>query len=260
MTVSTVVFPEPLPEGAAEVETLQFQLVQHHCAEILTNHGMLKVHGKPGMGKTRSVDHFSSTTKAQVVKIHLAAKVRGNAILRDLCEGLGEPTSGDATVLLDRATKSLWERCVLIYVDEADQANKDGLRHIRYIYDRRDTTNLEKGLPERKMRFAVVLVGMNFKPIERLAPELFSRVTRQVDFKPLEGAAMIAALQGYHHFFAGAEIELLTEINRDHVHGEWRGWRIFLEAGLAYGPAMGTDVLTRELAKVILGSMGPRLH
>lgn len=257
MSVTNIVEPEALPDGAAQVETIYFALVHRFCDEILDHHGILKIWGKPGRGKTRAVDDYCKTTDAElVVKLHLASKARGNAILRELCEGLHESTAGDGLALIETATEALWGRRVLIYIDEADQSNRDGLRHLRFIYDARDVKNLALGLPPRKMLFGIVLVGNDFHLNERLAPELFSRVTRRVEFKPLEGKALLDALRVYHPLFAGADETLLKTIDREQCKGEWRAWRLLLETYVEYAGRIGVTTLVRDVVAQALGAIG----
>ncbi|HEY5276192.1 MAG TPA: ATP-binding protein [Coriobacteriia bacterium] len=235
--------PASLPEGASLVPTTDFQKTQMLCAEALEEHGWVVLDGPGGLGKTTAARAFCDKFPERVVRIHLAAKARGNSFLRRLLEELGEPTMGDEEALLMAAAKVLLDRPVLIYVEEADQMNASALRHLRFLYDNDDLT------------FAVLLVGVNFRRLFDLVPEIDSRVTGRIPFRGIQAKDLVRTMRQYHPILAKLPAEQIKAINREHCRGNWRKWAIMIRRLARYCARKGVETPNDSIIAAALASL-----
>jgi len=230
------------PPGAADVRTEDYQAVQAIGREILHLRGIMLVQGPPGTGKTHAaLDLWRGCPSS--VWIHLAARTRGNEVLRRLLTTLGEDTSGNAHQLLERALGALEGRRILIVVDEAHLLDPVGVQHLRYLVD------LAAGP-------AVVLVGNDFRGVWAAAPEVRSRIKRVVQFRALEGERLTRALRARHPLLEATDPAVLDFLDRERCAGNWRAWDDVLVAALAAHaePERGVQP---ELARAIAASLLP---
>lgn len=237
---------EPLPVGASLILTTSFQLVQELGLVVFKSHGMLVVEGISGAGKTVSVEYLLSTLPAECVTLHLGNLARGNEVATDLAELLGArnlPPGGRAA---RKALKALLKgRNVVIFVDEADRLNADGLRCLRYLWDQPGRT------------WCLILAGCDFDRAFALVPEIANRQRRYAPFDKLSGEALIKALKTLHPLFAKTEQSVLAAIDASSCHGVLVSWTIVLEGLLEGGadPEVGFDI---EFARLVLAKIGRR--
>jgi hypothetical protein len=236
--------PRRLVPGASIVETLSYTLVQQLGHEVLDIAGILLVWGPPGHGKTCATAELARAVAVPVVWIHLAAAAKGNEVLRALLAGLGEEISGPTAVLLERARTSLAGRRLLVCVDEANLLNREALHQLRYLFDQPNTT------------FALVLTGSDFTRAWGAAPELESRISRQVEFGPLAGTRLTRALASFHPVLAATEPTLLRQIDRECAGGSWRTWEKVLVAAIGRG-ATAADGISEAVSRAVVGTVPP---
>ena len=237
---------EPLPMGASLIRTTSFQLVQEQGLVVFKNHGMLVVEGISGAGKTVSVEYLLSTLPAECVTLHLGNLARGNEVATDLAELLDAEKLGTSGKALRKALKrALKGRNVVIFVDEADRLNADGLRCLRYLWDQPGRT------------WCLILVGRDFDRAFDLVPEIANRQRRYAPFDKLTGEPLIKALKNLHPLFANTNESVLTEIDASSCHGVLVSWTIVLEALLEDGAdhKVGFDI---EFARPVLAKVDRR--
>lgn len=241
--MNPVPLPAPVaPPGATAVRTDDYLAVQVLGQDTLHLRGILLVQGPPGTGKTHAaLDLWRGCSPS--VWIHLAARTRGNEVLRRLLSALDEDTSGTAHRLVDRGLTALRGRRILIVVDEAHLLDPVGVQHLRYLVDL-------AGGP------AIVLVGNDFERLWAAAPEVRSRIKRVVQFRNLAEDDLIGALRERHPVLAATDEAILKRIDRERCAGNWRAWDDVLVAALAAhaDPERG---ITPALATTIVASMLP---
>lgn len=237
---------EPLPPGGQLIRTTSFQLVQELGLVVFKSHGMLVVEGISGAGKTVSVEYLLAQLPAECVTLHLANRARGNEVATGLAELLGARNLAPGGRAAQKALKALLQgRNVVIFVDEADRLNADGLRCLRYLWDQ----------PGRS--WCLLLVGVDFDKAFSLVPELGNRQTRYAPFDKLAGASLVKALKTLHPLFAKTDEAVLMAIDKSSCHGVLISWRILLEALLSEGADPTTGV-TLEFATPVLAKIARR--
>jgi type II secretory pathway predicted ATPase ExeA len=247
------VSPAPLPDGAQPVATVTFDRVQQFAGEVVEHRGFLEVSGRPGHGKTYAVDTFCASAGAlgiDVVKFSLASRAKGYSVVRTILRDLGASDTGDGDALERRIVQVMnaYPRDLLLYGDEADLINRDGLRVLRLLRDSRDENN-------HLLRFGLVLVGSDFRAAYRLAPELESRVTRRVKFGPIEDKRLVATIRNFHPLYQDVSADLIRRIDGEHCHGEWRQWRTVTDTCLTYMRDSGETQFTMERLSAALGAI-----
>lgn len=238
--------PVRLPIGATPVLTELFEAVQEFGRQVLALAGILLILGPSGTGKTYAADTLCSSLEVPIVKLHLGSRARGFEVLRTLLEQLGLPSTSTGRLLLQEAREALHDRRLVIYVDEAHQLNAEALQQIRYLFDQRGT------------RFALVMTAVDFNSAYASTPELATRITRQVDFGPMKGAALLASLKDHHPILRATDDEVLRHLDRFAGMGTWRRWETVLVAAAGYGATPDTGI-TDEIASQVLGAVPPAL-
>jgi AAA domain len=242
----TFTMREPLPIGGSLVRTVSFQLVQELGVVVHKIHGMLVVEGASGAGKSTAIEHLLSTLPAECVVLHLGNLARGNEVATELAELLGAESLGTSGKALRKALKrALKGRNVVIFVDEADRLNADGLRCLRYLWDQPGRT------------WCLILAGRDFDRAFALVPEIGNRQGRYAPFDPLSGPSLVKALQSLHPLFANTGESVLKEIDASSCHGLLVSWTIVLAALLSEGadPETGFDI---EFARPVLAKINRR--
>lgn len=235
--------PASLPDGATLVATTDFQKAQMICSEAIDEHGWVVFDGPGGLGKTTAARSFCDKHPGRVIRVHLAAKAQGNAFLRRVLEVLGEPTFGDEEALLHRIANALGDQPVFIYVEEADQMNAAALRHLRYLYD------------DDNLAFAVLLVGINFRRLFELVPEVESRVSGRIPFRGIRAKDLVRTMRLYHPILADVPAQQIKEIDREHCRGNWRKWAVMVRRLVAYCDRKGITTPSEAVIAAALASL-----
>jgi len=238
--------PVRLPIGAVPVLTVPFEAVQAFGRQVLALAGILLILGPSGTGKTYAADTLCSILGVPVVKLHLGSRARGFDVLRTLLEQLGLPSTSTGRLLLEEAREALRDRVLVIYVDEAHNLNAEALQQIRYLFDQRDA------------RFALVMTAVDFTTAYASTPELATRISRQVEFGRMEGAALLRALKAHHPILNATKDEVLRRVDQYPCRGVWRLWENVLISAAGYGATAETGI-TDEIADHVLGGVPPAI-
>jgi DNA transposition AAA+ family ATPase len=238
--------PVRLPIGALPIPTEPFEAVQAFGRQVLALAGILLILGPSGTGKTYSADTLCATLGVPVVKLHLGSRARGFDVLRTMLQELGLPSTSTGRLLLEEAREALRGRVLVIYVDEAHNLNAEALQQIRYLFDQRDAC------------FALVLTAVDFSGAYASTPELATRISRQVEFGPLRGVALLKALKAHHPILKATTDEVLRRLDQYACRGVWRRWENVLVSAAGYG-ASATSGITDEIAGLVLGAVPPAL-
>ena len=242
----TFIMREALPVGGRLIRTTSFQLVQELGRVVFDIHGMLVVEGTSGAGKTTAVEHLLATLPAECVTVHLGNLAEGYELARDLAELLGARNLAPGGRAVRRALKALLkDRNVVIFVDDADRLDTDGLRCLRFLWDQPGRT------------WCLILAGSDFDKAFTLVPELANRQGRYAPFDPLTGATLVKALQTLHPLFAKTDEAVLKAMDAASCHGVLVRWTILLAALLRDGadPKVG---VTLDFALPVMAKIGRR--
>lgn len=237
---------EALPTGGRLVRTASFQLVQELGRVVFEIHGMLVVEGTSGAGKTTAVEHLLATLPAECVTVHLGNLAEGYELGRDLAELLGARNLAPGGRAVRKALKALLKDCnVVIFVDDADRLDSDGLRCLRFLWDQPGRT------------WCLILAGSDFDKAFALVPELANRQGRYAPFDPLTGATLVKVLQSLHPLFAKTDEAVLKAMDASSCHGVFVRWTILLAALLHDGadPEVGVSL---DFALLVIAKINRR--
>lgn len=242
-------------QGAAVLDTGQFQLTARIIDDLVEHAATGVVHGPAGAGKTFAVEAALERLRAggehRVVTCSLSfpskpTMLRVAAELVTALTGDTVPASRNRFYLIAHLVGLLSGPRRLIVVDEAQRLNGDCIELLRHLHDHPDT------------RFALLYVGGDgcWEVLSR-EPMLRSRVFRRLPFKRLPREQIPALMRGYHPIYAGAEEDLLWEIDDTYAHGTLRDWAAFTHTAIALCSQSGREQLDGAVlanAYTLLGS------
>ena len=227
--------------GAATLATSQFQLTERIIGDLVEQAATGVIHGPAGAGKTFAVEaHLEQLRVAgeqRVVTCSLAfpskpTMLRVAVELVTAVTGAAPVGSHNRFKLISHLVGLLASPRRLVVIDEAQRLNGECIELLRHLHDHPDT------------RFALLYVGGDgcWEVLSR-EPMLRSRVFRRLPFKRLPREKIPDLMRGYHPVYAGAEPELLWEIDDCYAHGSLRDWAAFTHTAAGLCGASGRGVL-----------------
>ena len=215
----------------AEVRTDTFQLAQVQLARVVRTGGIAAVSGRPGCGKTFSVDYFMRHHPAMDGRVwhwlDMPPKPTTKEVTLRLLRGLGarfNPRDSEY-VLTEDLVPLLAGSGMVVVIDEAQNLRAEGLQQLRYLHDRCRPLS-----PDDPPGWALILVGSTVDRALAGAAELASRVSTWVEFTRLEDQQLIVALRAWSPLLADLPPDVLLRIDARHGRGNWRNWAQFLAA------------------------------
>ena len=216
-----------------EVPTPTFKLAQAQLERVVGIGGIAAVSGRPGCGKTFSVDYFLHHSPTMTGRPHVwldsPRKPTTKALTIRLATALGlkvNPRDSEY-LLVEELMPHLQTSNAVVVIDESQHLPVDGLQQLRYFHDRCFPTR-----PGDPSGWALVLVGSTVDRQLSGAAELASRVSAWVRFEPLSDTDLLLALRAWHPLLAEMEPALLLQLDQTQCRGNWRNWAQFLSAYL----------------------------
>lgn len=240
--------PAPrLLDKAATVQTAAFRATQLVAQQACERGQVAGFFGEAGMGKTHALTNFVEHTDIDSVWITSTPSPGRKEIFEELLiEITGTCDSKRSARELRRdCLDQLSDRDLAVIVDEAQHLSSLWLQQLRSLHDHRDA------------RWALLLVGgPGVARKLKSSPELWSRIALRVDFTPMEGDELLAALGAYHPVLANTDPDLLLDVDGRWCHGNWRNWHNFLENAL---PLLGkSGHLTQRVVRAAAATYGAR--
>lgn len=201
--------------------------------------GILLTEGPPGRGKSFAVDLAAARLGLPTYWVDMPHRPKGNETLVRVYKaitGWDPPPRTRHWALTDDVVSLLeGDRCALV-IDESQNVDRESLRVLRYVHDRRST------------RFVLVLVGVDLRRHLHAVPELLSRVGRTVLAPEITVRQATAVLSSYHPIFKATEPAVIAEM-WEWAKGNFRNWAHILFTAKSLD--LGADGLTTKEAAVI---------
>lgn len=201
-------------EDAEPVETTYVQQVEAGIDAMFSVGGILLTEGRPGLGKSFAVDLAAARLGLPTYWVDMPHRPKGNETLIRVYRAItGSPPPPRIRhwALTDDVVNLLeGEPCVLV-VDESQNVDRESLRVLRYVHDRRTT------------RFVLVLVGVDLRRHLSAVPELMSRVGRVVLAHEFTARQAASILSSYHPIFAATDAAVIAEL-WGWARGNFRNW------------------------------------
>jgi hypothetical protein len=239
--------PPPLPWIVTP--TLARYLAQLTLA--VNDNSISALDGPPGLGKTalsREMHRRVIASGRPSTWVHLPER----ASEKDLYVQLITAVQGHCQ---DRAARLLRAHLVelltgserVLLLDEAHRVGTDGLQWLRHLWDRGDRT------------WAMVLSGQTVRAALAGAAELADRVPLVLEFAPMTGGDVLAAVHQFGPLFAGAPDDVVAAVDRAYCHGRWRPWHDVRHRALTLAEQLEACTLDRRLASNVLSTWGRTL-
>lgn len=244
--------------GVAEIPTPQFKRAQAQLRRVVSIGGIAAISGRPGSGKTFSVDYFLHRDPVMAGKPFLWIEPSVNATTKALaiilCRELDVKVSNRDSefIVVEELMPALRESNAVIAVDEAQRLSTGCLQQLRYFHDRCFPTR-----PGDPSGWTLLLSGSSVDRSLGSAAELASRVAAWVRFDKMESKELLQALRAWHPLLAQMDPRLLLLIDQQRCQGVWRDWAQFLAAYIdAHGRAPATTDSERErLVRIALAAV-----
>ncbi len=226
-------------EDADAVETNYVQQVEAGVAAMFEVGGILLTEGKPGRGKSFAVDLAATRLGLPTYWVDMPHRPKGNETLVRIYKaitGCDPPPATKHWALTDDVVLLLeGERCALV-IDESQNVDRESLRVLRYLHDRRSTC------------FVLVLVGVDLRRRLQAVPELLSRVGRTVLAPEFTAVQATAVLSSYHPIFKATDAAVIAEL-WEWAKGNFRNWAHILFTAKSLD--LGSQGLTTDDAALI---------
>ena len=208
--------------GARTLRTTPLALTERAVRDIVSAQAMGVIHGPAGCGKTFAWQSAVAVVDIPVCALQFPSRPSMLHIARVLLRKLtGTAPKGNRFDLSDELIDFLSERDLLVVIDEAQWLNRECIEYLRHLHD------------DPATRFGLLLAGGDgcWEVLSR-EPMLRSRLHRRVTFGPLDRAAVLQAIPGYHALFRDADVALIALIDDVFAHGNLRAWAEFTHTAL----------------------------
>lgn len=241
--------PQP-PDGTSVVELPAFKLTQAIAPQAADQGAVAGFFGEPGTGKTYALDHYVRHSPLDHAWITASPSPTRREIFEELIYELeGVEATGSARQLRRDCEELLATTRRVVVVDEAQYLSVLWLKQLRGLHD------------SGRGRWALFLVGgIGTANTISKHDALSTRLGYRIDFNPLEGPELLAALNAYHPVFANTPDEILDAIDgRDGFGGNFRAWTTFLRnAQPLLAKSKTPDRLSTPVVKAVFTTMGIR--
>ncbi|MGY6502202.1 MAG: AAA family ATPase [Acidimicrobiales bacterium] len=205
--------------------------------------------GAAGTGKTYAVETWIEQHRPDFGWVTATPSPGQKEIFEEIVHSVtGVVPTGTKVQMRRECHALLCDQQPIVVVDEAQYLSQLWLRQLRDLYDRGEG------------RFAMFLVGGNGVATRlKSDPMLWKRVAYKTWFAPLEGAALIAALQAYHPVLGATDATILAAIDRRAgFDGNLRDWANFTLVASKLAQRAKTSELTAPVVRATFSKMGIR--
>lgn len=228
------------------VATPGFRKTQVVAADATDLREIAVISGDPGLGKSFALYHFVANQDLPWSWLDMPPKASPKEIvvrlLRELTGGCDQRRP--VYELSDVLCEVLADEPRIVVIDEAQHLDSQGLHQLRYLHDRADA--------DWALLFAG---GVGCEQTLASDPQLNDRISGRVGFRPLADAELLATLDAFSPFFAGADRSLLLRVNESYARGVFRRWARLLQIGSRLAEAADTDRLTLQVARASLAKL-----
>lgn len=128
------------------IESRTWMQFRHACNTAITENVIVVVYGKPGIGKSRSLQEFStSQVQTMPIQILCSANITTRYFVQKIAQEVGLDNKPPTAQLEDRISEKLKRNGRPLFVDQANYLNEKGLGTICYLWE--------------KARIPIVLIG-----------------------------------------------------------------------------------------------------
>ena len=207
--------------------------------------------GAPGLGKTSLAHELHRRVQASgrlATNVHLPEKASEKDIYTLVTTAInGHCREAPARVLREQLVSALSGSNRVLLLDEAHRVGTGGLQLLRHLWDRGNRS------------WAMILIGQTVRQALSGAAELQDRVPLVLDFQPMGGVDVLAAVHQFGPLFEPADDETIRRVDRAYCHGRWRPWNDVRERAIALAPGQGETMFSERLARNVLGTWGRTL-
>ena len=235
---------------AQPVQTAAFQLAQTKLALTIAKNGIAALSGESGCGKTFAITEFlhsPAMRDRQYTWLDMPPNPAPREVVyRTLTTITGSSPRARTTLmqLTDELAGLLTGSGRVLIIDEAHNLRSEGLKQLRYLHQRGDAS------------FSMILAGSDLIGSLQIVPELRTRVTSMIRFKPLTGDELLPALAAWHPLLNASSPKLLRRVDTDWAHGNFRLWAMFLAAVVDIAENRNATTLTDKLVAAGLVAVG----
>lgn len=119
------------------LETRSWMQFQHACKTAIEENAIVVVYGKPGLGKSRSLQEYSTTKMTTMpIQILCSANITTRYFVMKIAREVGLDDKAPTAQLEDRIAEKLKRSPRPIFVDQANYLNEKALGTICYIWEK----------------------------------------------------------------------------------------------------------------------------
>ncbi|MBN1093445.1 hypothetical protein JKP75_13255 [Blastococcus sp. TML/M2B] len=236
-------------EEARVVRTPAFARIADTAALVVPRHEIALIHGPHSTGKRTALNTWLAGQELPVARLTLAGNESGRKLLQLLHDQVIAPDDLPERDLQDDLVEALAAQPRIVVVEHTERCTAEAAGQIEWLH----------GRPGQQAAWFLLGGPQAAKAIGR-DPLLWDAICATVEVAPLTDEVLLRALRGMHDLFAGADTDLLTEIDTRVCHGVLGRWSRFLQHAIHLrdqAVALGRErpVLDRPFAKAVLASM-----